>query len=54
GKLLWGINGIFVGACVANLIVGFGAIVWQRQTLARQSRVRDFIPDNSHIQTSRN
>jgi putative MATE family efflux protein len=54
GKLLWGMNGIFAGACVANLIVGFGAIVWQRKTLKRQSLVRDFTPDNSPIQTSRN
>jgi putative MATE family efflux protein len=33
GKLLWGINGIFAAACLANIIVGLGAIVWQRQTL---------------------
>lgn len=54
GKLLWGINGIFIGACVANLIVGLGAIIWQRQSLKQQSQVRDFTPDNSQIQTSRN
>ncbi|NJL53581.1 MAG: hypothetical protein HC930_18000 [Hydrococcus sp. SU_1_0] len=54
GKLLWGMNGIFVGACVANLIVGFGAILWQRKTLKGQSKVRDFTPDNSPIQPSRN
>lgn len=54
GKLLWGINGIFIGACLANLIVGLGAIVWQRQTLKRQSLVQDFTPDNSPIQASRN
>jgi putative MATE family efflux protein len=39
GKLLWGMNGIFAGACVANLIVGFGAMLWQRFTLKRQLRV---------------
>jgi putative MATE family efflux protein len=54
GKLLWGINGIFAGACLANIIVGLGAIVWQRKTLKRQSLVRDFIPDNSPIQATRN
>lgn len=54
GKLLWGINGIFAGACLANLIVGLGAIIWQRQTLKRQSQIRDFTLDNSNIQTSRN
>lgn len=54
GKLLWGIDGIFAAACLANLIVGLGAIIWQRQTLRGQSRVRDFTPDNSQIQTSRN
>jgi Na+-driven multidrug efflux pump len=54
GKLLWGMNGIFAGACVANLIVGLGAIIWQRKTLKRQSQVRDFTPDNSRIQTSKN
>jgi putative MATE family efflux protein len=36
GKLFWGINGIFAGACLANLIVGLGAIIWQRKTLQRQ------------------
>ncbi|MGL5832359.1 MAG: MATE family efflux transporter [Waterburya sp.] len=54
GKFLWGINGIFIGACLANLIVGLGAIIWQRQSLKHQSQVRNFTPDNSKIQTSRN
>ncbi|MGL5943734.1 MAG: MATE family efflux transporter [Waterburya sp.] len=54
GKFLWGINGIFAAACLANLIVGLGAIIWQHQTLKRQSQIRDFTPDNSNIQTSRN
>jgi putative MATE family efflux protein len=54
GKLLWGINGIFAAACLANIIVGLGAIIWQHQTLKRQSQIRDFTPDNSNIQTSRN
>jgi putative MATE family efflux protein len=39
GKLLWGMNGIFAGACVANIIVGFGAMLWQRFTLKHQLRV---------------
>lgn len=36
GNLLWGINGIFIAACLANIIVGIVAIVWQRKNLHSQ------------------
>jgi putative MATE family efflux protein len=54
GKLLWGINGIFAGACLANIIVGIGAMIWQRQTLKRQFQTKEFTPNNSNLQTSKN
>jgi putative MATE family efflux protein len=54
GKLLWGINGIFAAACLANLIVGLGAIVWQRKTLKRHSLIRYFPPDNTPIEATKN
>ena len=38
GNLLWNINGIFAAACLANIIVGIGAINWQRQTLRHKFR----------------
>ena len=39
GNLLWGINGIFAAACLANIIVAIGAIIWQRQTLRGEFKI---------------
>ena len=32
GSRLFGINGIFAAACIANLVVGIGAYVWNQKT----------------------
>ncbi len=36
GDMLWQINGIFAAACLANIIVAIGAILWQRKTLQHE------------------
>ncbi|MGK7924059.1 MAG: MATE family efflux transporter [Spirulina sp.] len=32
GSLLLGLNGIFAAACIANIVVGLGAFVWNQRT----------------------
>jgi putative MATE family efflux protein len=37
GSYLWGLDGIFAGACAANVLVGIGSLVWGERFFARKA-----------------